>query len=127
MKSFKDFLEEEELNEVDSLATRMKKRAAFRKNKAKILMKRKRAMKKAQMNPEKLKTKAEKQARNILIKRILKDKSKADLSLGGKAELEKRLEKKKAFIKKLAKRLLPSVKAKELEKVQKKDDSGEKE
>lgn len=121
MKSFKDFLEEEELNEVDSLATRMKKRAAFRKNKAKILMKRKRAMKKAQMNPEKLKTKAEKQARNILIKRILKDKSKADLSLGGKAELEKRLEKKKSFIKKLAKRLLPSVKAKELEKTQSKD------
>jgi hypothetical protein len=84
-------------------------------------MKRKRAMKKAQMNPEKLKAKAEKQARNILIKRILKDKSKADLSLGGKAELEKRLEKKKSFIKKLAKRILPSVKAKELEKTQSKD------
>ena len=64
MKSFIEYL-----NEVDSMQTRMKKRAAFRKNKAKILMKRKKAMKKAIMDPNKLKKKANRAARNLLIKK----------------------------------------------------------
>lgn len=115
MKSFIEYL-----NEVDSMQTRMKKRAAFRKNKAKILMKRKKAMKKAVMDPNKLKKKANKAARTLLIKKILKDKNYNDLSMGAKKEIEKRLEKKKTAIQKIAKKMLPKVKSKELEKVKNK-------
>ena len=114
MKSFLEYL-----NEVDSMQTRMKKRAAFRKNKAKILMKRKKAMKKAIMDPKKLKKKANRAARNLLIKKILKNKKYQDLSIGAKKEIEKRLEKKKAAIQKIARKMLPKVKSKELAKVKK--------
>jgi len=111
---------EEVILEVDSLQTRMKKRAAFRKNKAKILMKRKKAMKKAIMDPKKLKKKANRAARNFLIKKILKNKKYQDLSMGAKKDIEKRLEKKKAAIQKIAKKMLPKVKSKELAKIKKK-------
>ena len=47
MKKFQDFIDEQiELSEVDSMSTRLKKRAAFRKNKAKILRARKKKAKK---------------------------------------------------------------------------------
>ena len=67
MKSFKEFCETD-LHEVDSLQTRMKKRASFRKNKNKILRARKKAAKRVIIDPAKLMKRARKQARNILIK-----------------------------------------------------------
>ena len=50
MKSFQDLIDEQiELSEVDSMSTRLKKRAAFRKNKAKILRARMKKAKKPQL------------------------------------------------------------------------------
>jgi len=89
---------------------RMKAKINFRKNKAKIALGKKKAAKKL-ASPEKLKSRAEKQARNILIKKILKNKDKGDLSFAGRKEIEKKLAKKKGAIKKIAKKLLPKVKA----------------
>jgi hypothetical protein len=68
-------------------------------------------------SPEKLKKRAEKAARNILIKKITKDKDKADLSYSARASIEKRIEKKGATIKKLAKKLLPQIKKADREKL----------
>lgn len=121
MKSFQDFIDEQiELSEVDSMSTRLKKRAAFRKNKAKILRARKKKAKKPQLKLPQLQKKANKQARMILIKKIIKDKKYADLSIGHKKDIEKKLEKKKNVIAKLSKKLLPKIRSKELEKVKKK-------
>lgn len=103
MDSFKEF------NEAMTTSQRLKMKAAFKKNKAKIMLGRKKAAKKL-ASPEKLKARAEKQARNILIKKILKDKNKADLGYSARADLEKKLAKKKGAIKRIAKKLLPSVK-----------------
>jgi len=107
---------EEVILEVDSLQTRMKKRAAFRKNKNKILAKRKRAMKKVILDPAKLQLRARKQARNILIKKWMRDADRSEMGIGMKKQLEKRLQSKQAVIAKIAKKLLPIVRKKELEK-----------
>lgn len=97
---------------------RMKMKIAFKKNKAKIALGRKKAAKKL-ASPDQLKKRAEKQARNLLLKKILKDRSKDDLSFAQKQEIEKKLDKKKGAIKKIAKKLLPTVKAKDRAKLQK--------
>ncbi len=111
MKSFLEYI-----TEVDSYSTRMKKRAAFRKNKAKILLKRKKAMKKANFDPKKIENKARKRARMILIKKMIKDKDYNTFSIGQKKDIEKKLEKKKSAIAKIAKKLIPQVKKSEAAK-----------
>ena len=106
----------EYIPEVDSYSTRMKKRAAFRKNKAKILLKRKKAMKKANFDPKSLERKARKRARMILIKKMIKDKDYNTFSIGQKKDIESKLEKKKAAIEKIARKLIPQVKKSEAAK-----------
>ena len=70
---------------------------------------RKKAAKKM-ASPEKLKARATVAARNLIIKKILKNKTKAQLSFAARTELEKKVKKKAAAIKKIAKKLLPQVK-----------------
>ena len=111
MKSFLEYI-----TEVDSYSTRMKKRAAFRKNKAKILLKRKKAMKIANFDTKKIENKARKRARMILIKKMIKDKDYNTFSIGQKKDIEKKLEKKKSAIAKIAKKLIPQVKKSEAAK-----------
>ena len=115
MKSFKEFAQQDEAM---TLATRMKMKAAFRKNKAKILRGRKKAAKKL-ASMDKLQGRAEKQARNILLKKILQGKDKSDLSFAARQSIEKKLEKKRGAIKRIAKKLLPSVKKADREKLKK--------
>ena len=115
MKSFKEFTD---ANEALTLSQRQKRKASFRKNKAKIMIARKKAAKKM-ASPEKLKGRAEKQARNLIIKKILKNKSKDDLSFSARGELEKKVAKKTAAIKKIAKKLLPMVKKADRAKLKK--------
>ena len=86
------------------------------KNKAKIKLGRKKAAKKL-ASPEKLKQRSRKQARGLIIKKLLKDKSKADLSYAARQDLEKRVAKKQGAILKIAKRLLPKIKVKERERL----------
>lgn len=117
LKSFKEYLDE--MQEADSMATRLKKKKAFQRNKHKILAKRKKAMKKKVLDPKKLMKRAEKQARGMIAKKLLQDKDKSDLGMSGKAALEKKLDKKKGAIKKLAKKLLPMIRKKEQEKTKK--------
>lgn len=99
-----------EIDEALTTAQRLKMKAAFRKNKAKIALGKKKAATKL-ASPEKLKKKAQKQARDMLAKKMLKDKDKSELSFAGRQDLEKKLDKKKGAISKLAKKLLPQVKA----------------
>ena len=118
MKTFLDF--KNELEEADSIQTRMKKRRAMRKNKAKIAFARKKAMKKKILDPKKLMKRARKQARNKIAKRILKGKSKADLGMGQKRAVEKILDKNAKAITKLSKKMLRIVRQKEMMKGKKK-------
>ena len=104
MKSFKEF------EEAMTAAQRQKAKATFRKNKSKIMLGRKKAAKKL-ASPEKLQGKAIKQARNLLLKKMTKGKGKDELSFAQRKALENKLDKKKGAIKKIAKKLLPKIKA----------------
>ena len=107
------------LDEIMSKSARMKKSRAMKQKSKQIARKRKISMKR-KADPEKLKLRAVKKAREIITKKILKDRSKSDLSQKGKESLEDKLNKKKALIKKIAKKLLPKIKKAETERMAKK-------
>lgn len=115
MLTFREFFH---TDEAITMQTRMKMKAAARKNKAKIALGKKKASKKL-ASKEQLIKRAENKARGMLIKKMLKGKSKADLSYAARGELEKKLKKKKGKIKAIAKKLLPAVKQADRAKLKK--------
>ncbi len=121
MLSFKSYIpvHEEALEEVLSIQQRMKKKQAMRRNKAKIAIGRKRAARKM-ASADVLKRRANKQARNIIVKKILKNRSKSDLSYGSRAALEKMVAKRRVAIDRIARKLLPQVRQKDRTKLQNK-------
>ena len=121
MLNFKNFIPvyEEALDEVLTIQQRMKKKQVMRRSKAKIAMGRKRAARKM-ASQDVLRGRAKKQAKNLIIKKILKNRSKADLSYGSRAALEKMVAKRKVAIERIAKKLLPKVRQKDRTKLQKK-------
>jgi hypothetical protein len=64
-----------------------------------------------------------KKARALVAKRFLKTRKKADLSLSAREDLERRLFKKKALIHKIAKRIMPQVRKREMQRLMKKTKS----
>ena len=120
MKTFREIFEEEELNEVDSILTRMKKAKAARRNKAKRILGAKKARKKIKIDKKTLDRRSTKAARTKLAKRRLKGASLASLGKGQKIALSKFLDKKTAAIEKLAKKLRKVIIHKELMKKRKK-------
>ena len=109
--------EVEDTNEVLDVAQRRALGRRMKRMKAKIAMGRKRAARKV-ASMDKLKKRARKQARNMLVKKIIKDTPKADLSMARKKEIEKRLEK-PAFqnrIARIAKKSLPKIRRAEIQK-----------
>tara|TARA_B100000927_G_scaffold285894_1_gene276577 strand:- start:616 stop:987 length:372 start_codon:yes stop_codon:yes gene_type:complete len=121
MLSFKSYIpvHEEAVQEAMTIQHRMKLKQSMRRNKAKIAMGRKKAARKM-ASAEVLKGRAQKQARNLIIKKILKNKTKADLSYGSRAALEKMVAKRKGAIDRIAKKLLPKVRQKDRTKLQNK-------
>jgi hypothetical protein len=116
MQKFKEFAAEDaaldkeidELGEVLDVQARIKKKAQLRKNKAKIKLG-KRKMAKRVADKERLQKRARRQARAAVLDKILKGKSKGDLSYGARASFEKRVNQKASLINRLARKLLPTV------------------
>lgn len=114
MIGFKEYLSEKPLTPQQRIQRgRIMKRLA-----PKIAMKRKIAMKK-KATPEKLKVRAMKQARDVVRAKFVKGKSYQELSYAEKIQLDKKVEKKQALIKKIAKKLLPKIKKAEVERIKK--------
>ena len=105
-------LEEKKSNEALNPQQRMKLKQSIRRNKAKIKLGRERAKKRI-ASDEVIKKRANKQARNVMLKKILKNKSKDDLSYSQRASIEKQLDKKKSAIQRIAKQLIPKVRKKD--------------
>lgn len=84
---------------------------------AKKIARTKARKKKRMKDPRALKTKANKQARSILFKKMSGGKAAGQLSVGARIAIGKKLDKKKGAIAKLAKRLLPKVKKQEVERL----------
>jgi hypothetical protein len=94
---------------------RMAKSRQMKKMKAKIALGRKRAERKV-ASVDVLKKRAAKQARNFFAKKITKGQDKSDLGLARRTDIEKRLDKMKPKIDKLARKMLPKIRKKEIEK-----------
>ena len=105
-------------DEALSKAARMKK-SRLMKMKGKMIARKREISMKKKASPEKIKKRAMKKARDIVAKKILKDRSKSDLSISGKEGLEKKLNAKTAIIKKIAKKIIPQIKKAETERLAK--------
>ena len=135
MKNFKTFLEEKDIckdcgcdkanpkpdcdccgdrvDEALSIQQRRKKAINLRKNKAKLAIGRKKAANKIASHGV-LKKRAQRAARNQMVRKITKGVAKGDLTNARKAEMEKRLDKMKPRINRIAKRLIKDVRKKEI-------------
>ena len=98
----------EGVEEALSHSQRMKAGQRMKRMSRRIQMAKKRALKKAP-TMDKLKDRANKQARRDMIKRLTRGQSKSDLSIGRRTEIEKRLKKAQKKIERNAKRLLPKM------------------
>ena len=111
MKSFKEYTEALTRQQRRKVGLRMKRLAKRIARKKKILAKR-------MATPEKLLKRSRKAARKLLAKKILKGRDLSTLTFAEKEKLEKRLDKKKAVIARIARKLLPKVKRAEKERLQ---------
>ena len=66
---------------------------------------------------DQLKAKAQKQARQILFKKMSGGKAASELAMGARIAIGKKLDKKKSVIAKLSKKLFPKVKKQEVERL----------
>lgn len=107
-----------EVNEAMTTQQRMKMKQSMRRNKAKIALGRKKASKRL-ASKEVLMKRATKAARNVFLKKMLKDKDKGDLSYAARKGYEDRLSKKKSQIKTMAKKMLRDVRKKDRSKFKK--------
>jgi hypothetical protein len=120
MLSFKDFNNEDrndDLGRTDEALDFAQRRARARimkKNKARIAMGRRRAEKKV-ASLDKLKQRAMRQARSQIFQKLAKA-SKDDTAVARKQSIEKRLEKMKPRLDKLARKLLPQVRKQDKER-----------
>ena len=98
----------ESIQEVLSNSQRRKAGQRMKRMSRRIQMAKKRALKKAP-TMDKLKDRANKQARRDMVKKLTRGQSKSDLSIGRRGEIEKRLKKAQTRIDRNAKRLLPQM------------------
>lgn len=110
--------EDMSLDEVLNVQQRLKKRMVMRRIKNKIAIGRKRAKYKM-ANKSKLTTRAGKQARQTMRNRLAGSlgKNYRNLKPAAKVMIDKKLDSKKAIIKRLAKRLMPKVKKAEMDRL----------
>ena len=120
----KQFIESAPATEALTMQQGLARARSLKKNKAKIAIGRKKLARKI-ADMETLKKRARKQARNLLLKKITKDIPKGELSFARRQSIEKQLDKKKAVVDKIAKKLLPKVRQAEIQK-KKKARSGDK-
>lgn len=108
------------LDEVLNLQQRLKRKQMLKRIKGKIKLGRRRAKYKI-ADTSKLKKRSQKKAREIIRQRVAgslgKDYKK--LPLAGRMQVDKKVEKKKDLIARLAKRMMPKVKKAEMERVKK--------
>ena len=107
-----------QMDEALTIAQRLK-RSRVMKQKSKIIQRKRAIAMKKRAPSEVIQKRALKKARDILTKKILNNKDRKDLGYGELDQLDKKLDKKKAVIKKIAKKMLPQLKKAEKERIAK--------
>jgi hypothetical protein len=95
------------------------KRSRIMKAKSKMIARKREISMRRRASSGKLKQRASKAARKIIQNKLLKNRDKDELSFVSREKLEKMVDKKKSIIQKIAKRLLPSIRQKESDRLQK--------
>ena len=121
MKSFKEFIQDEQLveqytTEARTLLQRMKQSRIMKRVMHKIQRGARLARRRIISDPAKLMKRAIKQQRAKTAKKLLKGVSLSSVSISRKIEIGKKLDKMKNRIHKLAKKPLPSIRKKEKNK-----------
>ena len=109
--------ESTEVDEALTLQQRMKRSRMMKRMKARIKIGRERA-KRRMADKKKLEKRANRKARDKIIRKITKDIPKSELTYARKQEIEKRMEKPafRARIQRLAKRMFPAVRKAEVQR-----------
>ena len=105
----------EDVDEALNFQQRRARARVMKKNKAKIAMGRRRASRKA-ANPERIMKRARKSAINTLFKKLAKGQSRSEMPAGRRQEIEKRIEKMKPRVDKIARKMLPQIRKMEKER-----------
>jgi len=115
MLPFKQFDDEkvEVLDEALTMQQRLAKKRAFARIKHKVALGRKKAMRKT-ASADVLQKRARKSARAMIMKKLSKNVAVADLSFAQRQNLEKRLDKMKPKIDRIAKKLVPKMRKREM-------------
>lgn len=113
MRRVREEREPTPLSEVLSIAGRVRRGMETRRDKMKLLVARERQAKKS-ATKDRLKGRAIRSARALLAKRLTKGISKAELTPQMKAEVERKLGKMRGRIVKIANKLLPQVRERDL-------------
>jgi len=104
-------------DEALSMQQRRARSRLMKRIRAKLKMGRKRASRRT-ANIGVLKKRSNKQARNLIFKKLSKGKSRSELAPARRQEIEKRLDKMKGRIQKIAMRILPKVRKMEMQRKQ---------
>lgn len=105
-------LTEEEIKQLDEVldtAARLKKRQQFKRRGARIALARK-IQSKRLATPDRLKTRAKLRAKSLLIKRLFQGRSRGEIPLSQRAQVDKKLAMMKGAIKRISTKLLRRVK-----------------
>jgi len=113
MKTYGQFKKDPEFVEALDMAARRKIAIRLRLMSKRMVIASQRAMKRA-ATPDKLKKRAIKQAKNMLIKKFTKGMDKSDMTITKRAEIEKRLKKMAGRIKTIALKMIPKIRQKEI-------------
>ena len=113
------------IGEALSMQARRKRAQVLRRIKSKLAMGRKRFANRA-ADPKRLMKRARKLAINLLYKKLAKGVPREELGLARRQEIEKRLEKMKGRIERMARKLLPKVRQFERDRRQGKSTSSSK-
>lgn len=114
-KSRPDRLGEQVVDEALSMAQRLAKKRQMKRYKSKIKVGRDRAKRKM-ADSSRLETRARRAARKQIYKKLTKGMDKSELTYQRRQEIEKRLDKMKPKIDRLAKRMLPKVRKAEVDR-----------
>lgn len=105
----------EQVDEVISRSERLKRGQRMKRMSKRIQMAKKRALKRAP-SMDVIQNRARKQAKNQMISKWTRGADKSELSMGRKAELEKRLKKMNAKLDRMAKKLVPTIRKQDRER-----------
>ncbi len=106
--AFIDSVEHVDVDEALSHAQRIKASLRMKKMKSRIKIGKARAMRRTP-TMDVIKKRAHRQARLKVLRKLTRGMGKGDLSFAKRQDIEKRLDKKSAVIKRIAKRLIPDI------------------